>query len=85
MDEVEVVAIKAKRVGGKLREVGERFALKRRDARTAIALKFVAPCAPDQAAPAEVPATDMPIEAAAAPDAPAAPEAAPSFTASSPP
>lgn len=72
MDEVEVVAIKAKRIGGKAREIGERFTLKRRDARAAMALKFVTAAAPEEAdaetreSPEE---PDMPNESlAAAPD-----------------
>lgn len=75
MDEVEVVAIKAKRVAGQVREIGECFLLKRRDARTAIALKLVIPVSRDQSAPADVLAADMPIETSAAPEAPEAPEA----------
>ena len=53
----------------------ECFLLKRRDARTAIALKLVIPVSRDQSAPADVLAADMPIETSAAPEAPEAPEA----------
>lgn len=76
MDEVEVVAIKAKRIGGKVREIGERFTLKRRDARAAIALKFVTAATPEEAAEVEVPAVTAPPAAPAMPESVQAPQEA---------